>query len=81
MIEEEVAREISRQVLPPLIGIGSGEGCDGQILVTTDLLGYSNSQIPSFVKPRINLSQKILLTLSEYVQEVRSQKPSAIQKS
>ena len=37
MLDENVTAELSKQILPPLIGIGSGQFCDGQILVTTDL--------------------------------------------
>ena len=44
MIEEAVARELTKQILPPLIGIGSGAGCDGQILVSTDILGYNTEE-------------------------------------
>ena len=59
MMEENVAKELARQILPPLIGIGSGAGCDGQILVTTDLLGYNLGKAPSFVKTYANLNQVI----------------------
>ena len=71
MMEENVAKELARQILPPLIGIGSGAGCDGQILVTTDLLGYNLGKAPSFVKTYANLNQVISKALSQYVSEVR----------
>ena len=71
MMEENVAKELARQILPPLIGIGSGAGCDGQILVTTDLLGYNLGKAPSFVKTYTNLNQVISKALSHYVSEVR----------
>ena len=76
MVEAKVASELARQILPPLIGIGSGEGCDGQILVTPDLLGLSNGSIPSFVKPKLNLNQEISRALSEYVMDVKKRKKS-----
>lgn len=72
MIEPKIASELARQVLPPLIGIGSGEACDGQILVTTDLLGWSNGPVPSFVRPYANLNQIVSKALGEFVQEIRN---------
>jgi 3-methyl-2-oxobutanoate hydroxymethyltransferase len=74
MIEEKVASELSKQILPPFIGIGSGENCDGQILVTTDLLGLSNGHIPSFVNPRLNLNKEISSALSGYVRDLKNKK-------
>ena len=74
MMEAEVASELSKQILPPLIGIGSGAGCDGQILVSTDLLGYNVGKPPSFVKTYANLNQIISKALSQYVSEVREKK-------
>ena len=76
MVDAKVASELARQILPPLIGIGSGEGCDGQILVTPDLLGLSNGSIPSFVKPKLDLNQEISRALSEYVMDVKKRKKS-----
>ena len=72
MLDERIATELSRQILPPLIGIGSGEGCDGQILVTTDLLGWSMGTVPNFVKSYANLNQVVADALGKYVQDVRS---------
>ena len=74
MLEENVARELSRQVSPPLIGIGSGDGCDGQILVTTDLLGWSCGQVPKFVKPYLNMNKLVSDALRKYIEDVRSKK-------
>lgn len=74
MMDEAVAKELSKQILPPLIGIGSGAGCDGQILVSTDLLGYGLRKPPPFVKSYANLSQIISKALSQFVSEVREGK-------
>ncbi|MDG1138733.1 MAG: 3-methyl-2-oxobutanoate hydroxymethyltransferase [Opitutales bacterium] len=71
MIDENVATELTKQILPPLIGIGSGNGCDGQILVTTDLLGLANGPVPSFVKPRLDLSKQISSALTGYVSDLK----------
>ena len=74
MIESKVATKLAEQILPPLIGIGSGSGCDGQILVTTDLLGWSNGAIPSFVKPYCDLNGMISKALHGFVEDVRKKK-------
>lgn len=55
LVTATVAAEMSRSVDIPTIGIGSGRDCDGQILVTTDLLGTSPGFIPKHVKERGDL--------------------------
>ena len=45
-IPETVARSITEELLIPVIGIGAGEGCDGQVRVTADLLGLTDRQPP-----------------------------------
>ena len=72
MLDEKVATELSKQILPPLIGIGSGDGCDGQILVTTDLLGWSHGPVPKFVKSYANLNKVVSGALEKYVRDVRT---------
>jgi 3-methyl-2-oxobutanoate hydroxymethyltransferase len=74
MLEDTVATELARQIMPPLIGIGSGSNCDGQILVTTDLLGWSNGGVPKFVRPYVNLNKVVADGLRRYVQDVRTSK-------
>jgi 3-methyl-2-oxobutanoate hydroxymethyltransferase len=74
MMEEKVATELASQILPPLIGIGSGPNCDGQILVTQDLLGLTAQGVPSFVTPYANLSKEISHALGKYVQDIRETK-------
>lgn len=74
MIEGELAAELAKQILPPLVGIGSGDQCDGQILVTHDLLGLTPSPLPSFVKPCATLGLDGLNALQGYVQKIRSAK-------
>ena len=71
MVDEKVATELARQILPPLIGIGCGDGCDGQILVTTDLLGWSHGPVPKFVKSYANLNKVVADALEKYVRDVR----------
>jgi 3-methyl-2-oxobutanoate hydroxymethyltransferase len=71
MMDEKIAAQLASQILPPLIGIGSGNECDGQILVTHDLIGLTPSPLPSFVKPCASLGLDGLNALSGYVQRTR----------
>jgi len=59
LVAPPVAKEISAQIPVPTIGIGSGLDCDGQILVTHDLVGTFPWFIPRFVKPRANCAAEI----------------------
>ena len=59
LVTPPVAREISAQIPVPTIGIGSGPDCDGQILVTHDLIGTFPWFTPRFVKPRANCAAEI----------------------
>ncbi len=53
LVAPEVAKEITARVSVPTIGIGSGPHCDGQILVTHDLIGMFPWFTPKFVQPRL----------------------------
>jgi 3-methyl-2-oxobutanoate hydroxymethyltransferase len=59
LVTPPVAKEISQQISVPTIGIGSGPDCDGQILVTHDLIGTFPWFTPRFVKPQANCSAEI----------------------
>lgn len=59
LVVPQVAREISKSISIPTIGIGSGPDCDGQILVTHDLIGTFPWFTPKFVKPRIEGGEQI----------------------
>ena len=71
MIVADCAGEIARSIDIPLIGIGSGNACDGQILVSTDLMGMNLGSVPSFVKVYANVKQVMQDALHAYVKEVR----------
>jgi 3-methyl-2-oxobutanoate hydroxymethyltransferase len=73
VITPALAREITRSIPIPTIGIGSGPDCDGQILVVHDLLGLFPWFTPGFVKPRLALAEQIRTALSEWSQEVARQ--------
>lgn len=59
LVTPAVAREISQRLRIPTIGIGSGPDCDGQILVTHDLLGMFPWFTPKFVQRRMNAAEEI----------------------
>jgi 3-methyl-2-oxobutanoate hydroxymethyltransferase len=59
LVTPPVAAEISKLIAVPTIGIGSGPDCDGQILVTHDLVGSFPWFTPRFVKPRANCAMEI----------------------
>jgi 3-methyl-2-oxobutanoate hydroxymethyltransferase len=59
LVTPTVAKEISETIAIPTIGIGSGPDCDGQILVTPDLVGLFPWFTPRFVKPRANCAVEI----------------------
>ncbi len=72
-VKTPIAKQITKELRIPTIGIGSSVHCDGQVLVTDDLLGLNSSNI-KFVKKFINLKKYINSGLKKFVSEVRSKK-------
>ncbi len=72
MVSHEVSKIISETVSIPTIGIGSGVGCDGQVLVVQDLLGMYDKIKPKFAKRYMNLSEDIVKSLENYKNDVES---------
>ena len=72
MVSHEVAEIISETISIPTIGIGSGVGCDGQVLVVQDLLGMYDKIKPKFAKRYMNLSEDIVNSLENYKKDVES---------
>jgi len=69
-IPADLARKITQTLTIPTIGIGAGVDCDGQVLVTADLLGLSERQ-PPFAKVYANLRQVITQAVQDYSHDVR----------
>jgi 3-methyl-2-oxobutanoate hydroxymethyltransferase len=67
----ELADYISKNIEIPTIGIGSGSDCDGQILVTQDMLGMDENFCPRHVKKYTNLSEIIKKAVLKYANEVK----------
>jgi 3-methyl-2-oxobutanoate hydroxymethyltransferase len=72
-IPTQLAAQITQKLAIPTIGIGAGPDCDGQVLVTSDLLGLSERQ-PPFAKVYANLSEAIAQAVQSYGAEVREHK-------
>jgi 3-methyl-2-oxobutanoate hydroxymethyltransferase len=72
MVEAGVAKTIRDAISVPLIGIGSGDHCDGQIRVVTDLLGLGHGKVPSFTKVYADLGKATRRALAAYAKDVRS---------
>jgi 3-methyl-2-oxobutanoate hydroxymethyltransferase len=78
-VMEELATKLAREVPAPIIGIGASAECDGQILVTDDMLGLFE-RTPRFVKRYDNIAEQIGKAAEAYAAEVRSRAfPSADQ--
>ena len=69
-VMEEIATEVSRAVTAPIIGIGASAECDGQVLVTEDMLGLFE-RTPRFVKRYADLASEIGEAAARYAAEVR----------
>lgn len=68
---EPVARAITLAVRVPTVGIGASPACDGQILVSEDMLGLITDHTPKFVKKFVNLADEIEKAAALYASEVR----------
>jgi len=69
-VPAQLATLISEQLEIPIIGIGAGVGCDGQVLVTHDLIGQFDRFVPSFVKQYAQIHQIVLEAMQHYHQDV-----------
>ena len=70
-IERKLSQEITKTIKIPTIGIGSSKYCDGQILVTDDFLGLTNSKM-KFVKKYINLKKNIRKAVKKFQTDVKN---------
>ena len=70
-VPSELAMKLTKQLRVPTIGIGAGAHCDGQVLVTHDMLGLTSGYVPKFVRPWLNLSPQMLEAFRAYRQSVQ----------
>ena len=65
-----LARRVTESIAVPTIGIGASSACDGQVLVTHDMLGLNVGKVPKFVKQFVNMRDQMLVGIKEYKAEV-----------
>ncbi|MBF0452915.1 MAG: 3-methyl-2-oxobutanoate hydroxymethyltransferase [Candidatus Magnetomorum sp.] len=70
-IPSDIAKQITRTLAIPTIGIGAGMHCDGQILVFHDMLGLNDRKLPKFVKQYDQLGKRIISAVEKYCEDVR----------
>jgi 3-methyl-2-oxobutanoate hydroxymethyltransferase len=73
-VPARLAEMISRQISIPTIGIGAGGGCDGQVLVTHDLLGLFDRFTPKFVRKYADLHAEMNKAFTEYIDDVETKR-------
>lgn len=71
-IPAKLAREVSESLEIPTIGIGAGQGCDGQVLVVNDMLGLTQEFQPKFLRRYLNLADDIKQAAAQYVSDVKA---------
>ena len=71
-IPAKLAEIITKKLVIPTIGIGAGNGCDGQVLVYTDMLGLTTGHIPKFVKCFANAGEVMRQGITDYISETKS---------
>ena len=69
-VPNEAARQVTEALRIPTIGIGAGPHCDGQVLVSTEMLGLSAGHRPKFAKRYANLRSEVALAARSFAEEV-----------
>ena len=72
-VPAKLASKISKTISIPTIGIGAGVGCDGQVLVSYDMLGINTGYLPKFVKNFLTGNDSIESAVKDYINSVKSQ--------
>jgi 3-methyl-2-oxobutanoate hydroxymethyltransferase len=71
-IPAELATAVSKEITIPTIGIGAGNGCDGQVLVMHDMLGINTEFKPRFLRQYLNIAEQSTQAVQQYVRDVKS---------
>ncbi len=72
IVAADIAKQITSAISIPTIGIGSGEHCDGQILVTHDLIGFFPWFTPKFVSPEARVAEEIRRAARAFIERTRN---------
>ncbi|NWF62719.1 MAG: 3-methyl-2-oxobutanoate hydroxymethyltransferase [Chloroflexi bacterium] len=78
-VPARLAEYISKQISIPAVGIGAGAGCDGQVLVTHDLLGLFDRFTPKFVRKYANLHETMNKAFIQYLNDVNTKQFPAVE--
>ena len=73
-IPAALAKQVTESVKIPTIGIGAGAHCDGQILVTPDMLGLNVDFHPRFVRRYANLADELSKAVKSYIEDIKADK-------
>lgn len=73
-IPEQLAKEVTKCLKIPSVGIGAGRFCDGQVLVIDDMIGMFTDFMPKFVKKYANVGETIKAAVKNYIEEVKEGK-------
>ncbi|HEY0177091.1 MAG TPA: 3-methyl-2-oxobutanoate hydroxymethyltransferase [Pedobacter sp.] len=71
-IPAALAKEVSESLDIPVIGIGAGQHCDGQVLVVNDMIGLTKGFKPRFLRQYVNLYEEILGAAQSYIRDVKA---------
>ena len=71
-IPATLATEVSGSIQIPTIGIGAGNGCDGQVLVMHDMLGINTEFKPRFLRQYLNMSEQVTGAVQQYIKDIKS---------
>jgi 3-methyl-2-oxobutanoate hydroxymethyltransferase len=74
LLPSTLAKEITEMLPIPVIGIGAGVDCSGQVLVLHDMLGLSKGKLPRFVKNFMNGATSVEIAIANYVSEVKGKR-------
>jgi 3-methyl-2-oxobutanoate hydroxymethyltransferase len=72
MVPSLLAQKVAKTLTIPVIGIGAGVDCDGQVLVTNDILGLSGKPVPRFVKKYADLYPEMKRAVSSFISDVKA---------
>jgi 3-methyl-2-oxobutanoate hydroxymethyltransferase len=78
-VPARLAELISKKLSIPTIGIGAGNGCDGQVLVTHDLLGLFDRFTPKFVKKYADFHHEMQRAFADYIEDVETKRFPALE--
>ena len=73
-IPSKLAKKVAKELNIPIIGIGAGNGVDGQVLVLHDMLGITHEFNPRFLRRYLNLFESMTNAIGQYVSDVKSSK-------